>query len=67
MALSQDVIKNYTEILESEMKAAMGCTEPIAIAYCSAVAVKALGKKADRYEVGCSGTCLLDFKQIKWC
>ena len=58
MALSQDVIKNYTEILESEMKAAMGCTEPIAIAYCSAVAVKALGKKADRYEVGCSGNII---------
>ena len=58
MALSQDVFKNYTEILESEMKAAMGCTEPIAIAYCSAVAVKALGKKADRYEVGCSGNII---------
>ena len=58
MTLSQNVINNYTEILESEMKAAMGCTEPIAIAYCSAVAVKALGKKADRYEVGCSGNII---------
>lgn len=58
MSLSQNVIDNYTEILESEMKAAMGCTEPIAIAYCSAVAIKALGKKADRYEVGCSGNII---------
>lgn len=28
----------YVSILEEELKPAMGCTEPIAIAYCAAVA-----------------------------
>ena len=33
----------YVSILEEELKPAMGCTEPIAIAYCAAVAREVLG------------------------
>ena len=32
----------YIEILKQELIPAMGCTEPIAVAYCSALARKTL-------------------------
>ena len=34
---------NYLKILEHELVPALGCTEPIAIAYASAKAVQVLG------------------------
>ena len=34
----------YVRVLEAHLKPAMGCTEPIAIAYAAAVAARALGK-----------------------
>lgn len=36
MPLQQDIIHGYTNILREELLTAMGCTEPIAIAYASA-------------------------------
>ena len=33
MQLTKDLSQNYTTILKEELVAAMGCTEPIAIAY----------------------------------
>ena len=33
----------YTKILTEELKPALGCTEPVAIAFASASAAKALG------------------------
>ena len=35
MSLSKEIIRAYTEILKEELIPAMGCTEPIAIAYAS--------------------------------
>ena len=37
----------YSRILHAELIAAMGCTEPIAIAYAAALARKTLGKKPE--------------------
>ena len=34
--------KTYLEILNRELVCAMGCTEPIAIAYCAAAARRAV-------------------------
>lgn len=39
----------YTGILWDELKVAMGCTEPIAVAYACAVARKTLGTLPEKY------------------
>ena len=48
--------KAYVSILDEELKPAMGCTEPIAIAYCAAVAREVLGGLPERVKVGASGS-----------
>lgn len=45
----------YSRILKSELVAAMGCTEPIAIAYAAAKAREVLGQMPERCTVYCSG------------
>ena len=40
--LEQDMIDIYTSILHEELVPAMGCTEPIAIAYAGAILREAL-------------------------
>ena len=39
----------YIQILKEELIPAMGCTEPIALAYAAAVAKKVLGQMPERY------------------
>ena len=41
--LSKEYYRTYVQILKDELVPAMGCTEPIAIAYAGAVARKTLG------------------------
>ena len=43
MERNSPVYQTYVKILERELVPAMGCTEPIAIAYCAAVARSVLG------------------------
>ena len=38
MEKTSEKYKTYVAILNKELKMAMGCTEPIALAYCSALA-----------------------------
>ena len=45
----------YGRILKKELVAAMGCTEPIAIAYAAAKCREVLGKQPERCHVRCSG------------
>ena len=47
--------KAYSRILKKELVAAMGCTEPIAIAYAAAKCREILGAEPDRCHVRCSG------------
>ena len=51
MERTNTVYKTYVEILKRELVRAMGCTEPIAIAYCAAVARKALGTLPSEIDV----------------
>ena len=44
----------YVQILKEELLPAMGCTEPIAIAYCAAKARDVLGEIPDSIEVEAS-------------
>ena len=52
--LSKELYRTYVQILKDELVPAMGCTEPIAIAYAGAVARKTLGVLPDRVEVAVS-------------
>ena len=56
----QDCIK----ILEEELLPAMGCTEPIAVAYCAAVARETLGEAPDRVVVEASGNIIKNVKSV---
>ncbi len=50
--------KAFDAILLTELKPALGCTEPIAIAFASAAARKALGAMPDHITVYCSGNII---------
>ncbi len=55
---------NYVEILRRELVPAMGCTEPIAIAYCAAKARAALGCLPDKVCVAASGNIIKNVKSV---
>ena len=40
---NKEKYENYVKILQEELVPAMGCTEPISIAYCAALVKKTLG------------------------
>ena len=48
----------YVAILKHELVPALGCTEPIAIAYCSAKAREVLGCLPEKITMGCSGNII---------
>jgi len=52
------------KILEEELLPAMGCTEPIAVAYCAAVARDTLGEMPDRVLVEASGNIIKNVKSV---
>ena len=54
----------YIKILEEELVPAMGCTEPIALAYCAAKAREILGQMPDRVVVGASGSIIKNVKSV---
>ena len=58
MKLSENDFKNYTAILREGLIPAMGCTEPIAIAYAAAMTRKLLGEMPIRITVNCSGNII---------
>ncbi|NLO15007.1 MAG: serine dehydratase subunit alpha family protein [Clostridiales bacterium] len=62
--LSKTLRDQYTQILEDELKVATGCTEPIAIAYCAAVAANALNAPIRRILVACSGNVIKNTKAV---
>ena len=60
-----DTIKNtYKAILEEELVLAMGCTEPIAIAYAAAILKDALGSDPDFIDAGFSGNIIKNVKSV---
>ena len=54
----------YTEILREELKTAIGCTEPIALASCAAYAKKLLGRMPEACDVYCSGNIIKNVKAV---
>ncbi len=56
--------ETYVRILKEELLPAMGCTEPIAIAYCAAIAGKTLGVLPERVLVEASGNMIKNVKSV---
>lgn len=54
----------YVDILREELVPAMGCTEPIAVAYAGALARKTLGTYPSRIELGVSGNIIKNVKSV---
>lgn len=62
--MDKEIYNNYLAILKCELIAALGCTEPIAIAYASAKAREVLGKMPDKCIVSCSGNIIKNVKGV---
>lgn len=54
----------YVQILKEELIPAMGCTEPIALAYGAAVARDILGTVPERVTIGASGSIIKNVKSL---
>ena len=58
------IYQTYVNILKHELICAMGCTEPVALAYCAAVARSVLGGLPDRIKVEASGNIIKNVKSV---
>lgn len=56
--------EKYLNILKEELIPAMGCTEPIAIAYAAAKAREVLGYEPERMVIRCSGNIIKNVKSV---
>ena len=62
--LNEKIIKTYQDILIEELQPAMGCTEPIAIAYGASILGDALGEIPTEIAVGLSGNIIKNVKSV---
>lgn len=62
--LSPKIHDAYRAILREELVPAMGCTEPIAIAYCAAILRHVLGRVPTSVNAGCSGNIIKNVKSV---
>lgn len=63
--MDKRIYENYVKILKNELVPALGCTEPIALAYAAAKAVKTLESFPDHLTVLCSGNIIKNVKGVK--
>lgn len=62
--MQQAEIQNFVEILKEELVPALGCTEPIAIAYAASKAREALGEMPQHAVTYCSGNIVKNVKSV---
>ena len=62
--MEKQIYQAYLAILHKELIPAMGCTEPIAIAYAAAIAKAALGEMPERVRVDVSGNVIKNVKSV---
>lgn len=62
--MDKTIAQNYLQILREELKPALGCTEPIAVAFCAAKAAQVLGKTPDHVDLWCSGNIIKNVKAV---
>ena len=59
-----EIYNAYVKILNTELVAAMGCTDPIVIAYCAAKAKEALGCMPEKLDLYVSGNLVKNAKCV---
>lgn len=64
MILTEETYDAYTRILEEELVPALGCTEPISIAYAAAMARSVLGAIPERVVIEPSGNIVKNVKGV---
>lgn len=64
MEKNTPIYQAYVQILKEELIPAMGCTEPIAIAYAAAKAREVLGQMPDRVKIGVSNNIIKNVKSV---
>ena len=62
--MDKNIYDKYVKVLREELITALGCTEPIAIAYASAVAAKYLEKEPEHIVAVCSGNIIKNVKGV---
>lgn len=62
--LSERIYREYIRILEEELVPAMGCTEPIALAYAAAKAREVFGGMPDHVTAWCSGNIIKNVRCV---
>lgn len=64
MSLTKEVYQAYCDILKEELRLAMGCTEPIAIAYSASIARNYLTAEPTEIRIGLSGNIIKNTKSV---
>lgn len=64
MPLPKEISLAYTEILKEELLVAMGCTEPIAIAYAASILYKTMGTEPRKIHARLSGNIIKNVKSV---
>lgn len=64
MERGSDCYNKYVKILKKELMPAMGCTEPIAVAYVAAKAREILGKIPEKVIIQASGNIIKNVKSV---
>ncbi|KMZ52569.1 L-cysteine desulfidase family protein [Dorea sp. D27] len=64
MKREDKIYESYVQILKEELVPAMGCTEPIALAYAAARAREVLGEVPDKVLVEASGSIIKNVKSV---
>ena len=62
--MEKKIYEAYTDILKEELVPAMGCTEPIAVAYAAAKARQVLGTLPERLEIEASPNIIKNVKSV---
>lgn len=62
--ITRQKYQDYISVLKEELIPAMGCTEPIAIAYAGAIAREHLGCLPERVEIEVSGNIIKNVKSV---
>ena len=64
MEKSSVLYTTYLEIMRRELVPAMGCTEPIAVAFCAAKAREILGSMPEKVHIQASGNIIKNVKSV---
>jgi L-cysteine desulfidase len=62
--LEEKMMKEFTEILREELVPAMGCTEPVALAYCAALAREILGEMPTKVDIHVSPNIIKNVRSV---